>query len=196
MFNKDATRDPQDNASYQFDRYLLFKDAFIPWHEYDHPQYGKIEIGGFKKNFGRAHPGFLLESDAHRNMAFTIYHCHHTPKLSIDSVIEKDLGDGLKQVTAIISNSRLMPTHSNQDLKYKIERPDLITLSGVKVVASMIVENADLNISSEQRTNPETINVRNIPGLGTVTVRWIVQGSGMYTITVDSKKGGTTSRTR
>ena len=196
MFNKDATRDPQDNASYQFDRYLLFKDAFIPWHEFDHPQYGKIEIGGFKKNFGRAHPGFLLESDAHRNMAFTIYHCHNTPKLSIDSVIEKDLGDGLKQVTAIISNSRLMPTHSNQDLKYKIERPDLITLSGAKVVASMIVENADLNISSEQRTNPETINVRNIPGLGTITVRWIVQGSGSYTVTVDSKKGGTASKTR
>ena len=196
MFNKDATRDPQDNASYQFDRYLLFKDAFIPWHEFDHPQYGKIEIGGYKKNFGRAHPGFLLESDAHRNMAFTIYHCYHTPRLTIDSISEKDLGDGLKQVTAIISNSRLMPTHSNQDLKYKIERPDLITLSGAKVVASMIVENADLNISSEQKTNPETINVRNIPGLGTVTVRWIVQGSGKYTITVDSKKGGTTSRTR
>jgi len=196
MFNKDATRDPQDNASYQFDRYLLFKDAFIPWHEFDHPQYGKIEIGGYKKNFGRAHPGFLLESDAHRNMAFTIYHCYHTPRLTIDSISEKDLSDGLKQVTAIISNSRLMPTHSNQDLKYKIERPDLITLSGAKVIASMIVENADLNISSEQKTNPETINVRNIPGLGTVTVRWIVQGSGTYTITVDSKKGGTTSKTR
>jgi hypothetical protein len=196
MFNKDATRDPQDNASYQFDRYLLFKDAFIPWHEFDHPQYGKIEIGGYKKNFGRAHPGFLLESDAHRNMAFTIYHCYHTPRLTIDSISEKDLGDGLKQVTAIISNSRLMPTHSNQDLKYKIERPDLITLSGAKVVASMIVENADLNISSEQKTNPETINVRNIPGLGTVTVRWIVQGSGGYTITVDSKKGGTTSKAK
>ncbi|HYE54583.1 MAG TPA: M14 family metallopeptidase, partial [Chitinophagaceae bacterium] len=101
MFNKDATRDPQDNASYQFDRFLLFKDAFIDWHEYDHPQYGKIEIGGFKKNFGRAHPGFLLESDAHRNMAFTIYHCYHTPKLQIDTIMEKDLGDGLKEVTAV-----------------------------------------------------------------------------------------------
>jgi hypothetical protein len=196
MFNKDATRDPQDNAAYQFDRYLLFKDAFIPWHEYDHPQYGKIEIGGFKKNFGRAHPGFLLESDAHRNMAFTIYHCHHTPKLNVDTIIEKDLGDGLKQVTAIISNSRLMPTHSNQDLKYKIERPDQVTLSGAKVVASMIVDNADLNITTEQKNNPETINVRNIPGLGAVTVRWIVQGSGKYTVSVDSRKGGIVSKTK
>jgi hypothetical protein len=196
MFNKEATRDPQDNASFQFDRYLLFKDAFIDWHEYEHPQYGKIEIGGFKKNFGRAHPGFLLESDAHRNMSFTIYHSYHTPKLTVDTLMEKDLGDGLKQVTAIISNSRLMPTHSSQDLKYKIERPDIISLTGAKVLAGMIVENADLNITAEQKTTPEAISVRNIPGLGTVTVRWIIQGTGKYTVTVDSRKGGTTSKSK
>lgn len=196
FFNKDATRDPQDNASFNFDRYLLFKDAFVDWHEFDHPQYGKIEIGGFKKNFGRAHPGFLLESDAHRNMSFTIYHCFHTPKLNIDTLIEKDLGGGLREVTAVVSNSRLMPTHSSQDLKFKIERPDIISLTGANVVAGMIVENADLNITTEQKTDPANISVRNIPGLGVVKVRWIVQGSGKYTVTVDSRKGGQVSRSR
>lgn len=196
MFNKDATRDPQDNSSFQFDRFLLFQDAFINWHEYDHPQYGKIEIGGFKKNFGRAHPGFLLESDAHRNMAFTIYHCYHTPKLQIDTIMEKDLGDGLKEVTARISNQRLMPTHSSHDLKFKIERPDYITLRGGNVIASMIVDNADLNITTEQKNNPQTIQVQNIPGLDKVTVRWIVQGTGKYTVVVDSKKGGTVIKSK
>jgi hypothetical protein len=150
----------------------------------------KIEIGGFKKNFGRAHPGFLLESDAHRNMAFTIYHAYHTPLLNVDTVTEKDLGNGLKEVTAVISNSRIMPTHSSHDLKYKIERPDYISISGAKVVAGMIVENADLNITTEQTSNPEKIEVANIPGLSTVTVRWVVQGSSKYSISVDSKKGG------
>jgi hypothetical protein len=196
FYFKDATRDPQDNTSFQFDRYSLFGDAFVNWHAFDHPQYGKIEIGGFKKNFGRAHPGFLLESDAHRNMSFTIYHCYHTPKLSIDTLIEKDLGDGLKQVTAIISNSRLMPTHSSQDLKYKIERADYITLTGATAVAGMVVDNADLNITTEQKTDPASIAVKNIQGLGVVTVRWIIQGSGKYTVTVDSRKGGTVSRSK
>jgi len=40
---------------------LLFEDAFVPWQEVDHPVYGKVEIGGFDKNFGRTHPGFLLD---------------------------------------------------------------------------------------------------------------------------------------
>lgn len=191
LFNRE-----NENASYQFDRWLLFKDAFVDWHEYIHPDYGKIEIGGFKKNFGRTHPGFLLESDAHRNMAFTIYHAYHTPNLSIDTVIEKDLGDGLKELTAVISNKRLIPTHSSQDLKFKIERPDIISLTGAKVLAGMIVDNVDLNISTEQNNDPANMMVRNIPGLGFVTVRWIVQGAGKYTVTVDSRKGGTVSRAK
>jgi hypothetical protein len=172
------------------------QDAFVPWHEYNHPQYGKIEIGGFKKNFGRAHPGFLMQSDAHRNMAFTIYHGYQTPKLSVDTIKEKDLGDGLKEVTAVVTNSRIIPTHSNQDLIYKIERPDYISLSGVKVLAGMLVDNADLNLTTEQKTRPETVLVKNIPGMSSVTVRWIIQGNEKYTITVDSKKGGTVSRTK
>ncbi|MEP7164276.1 MAG: M14 family metallopeptidase [Ferruginibacter sp.] len=196
MFNKDPALDTQGNANYQFDRYLLFKDAFVDWHEFNHPQYGKIEIGGFKKNFSRAHPGFLLESDAHRNMAFTIYHCYHTPKLQVDSIMEKDLGDGLKEITAVISNQRLMPTHSSQDLKYKIERPDRISLTGLKVIAGMVVNNVDLNISTEQKNDPQTIEVQNIPGLDKVIIRWIVQGNGKYTITVDSRKGGSQSRSK
>lgn len=194
MYNSDATRDANDNTSFQFDRYLLFKDAFVEWHAYDHPQYGKIEIGGFKKNFSRMHPGFLLESDAHRNMAFTIYHAYHTPKLEIDTIMEKDLGAGLKEVTAIIGNKRLMPTHSSQDIKYKIERPDHISINGARVIAGMTVDNRNPIATVEQKSDPQTIEVDNIPGLGQVTVRWIIQGNAKYTISVDSRKGGLVSR--
>jgi hypothetical protein len=196
MFNTDATRELNDETTFKFDRLLLFKDAFVEWHPYNHPQFGPIEIGGFKKNFTRMHPGFLLESDAHRNMAFTVYHAYHTPKLEIDSIVEKDLGDGLKEVTAIIGNKRLMPTHSSQDLKFKIERPDYITLTGAKVIAGMTVDNRNPAATEEQRNDPQTIEVDNIPGLGQVTVRWIIQGNTQYTITADSRKGGVVSKTK
>ena len=110
--------------------------------------------------------------------------------------MEKDLGDGLKEITAVISNKRIIPTHSNQDLIYKIERPDQVSLTGATVVAGMVVENRDLNVTTEQRTNPSVINIRNIPGMGTVTTRWIVQGGGKYTVTVDSRKGGVVSKAK
>jgi len=188
-YHKNAGRGNQDEEM-NVDRYLTFGDAFVNWEEYDHPQFGKIEIGGFKKNFGRAHPGFLLEQDAHRNMAFTVYHGYHTPKLSVSDVQEKDLGGGLKEITATIYNERLMPTHSSQDLKHNIERPDYVTIKGAKVVTGMVVDDADFNKVKEQKLNPEKIQVRNIPGMDAVKVRWIVNGSNKYSITVDSAKGG------
>jgi len=195
MYNKPSDRNSQ-SEQYSFDRNLLFNDAFVNWKAFKHPQYGDIEIGGFKKSFGRLHPGFLLESDAHRNMAFTLYHAYHTPKLSVEEISEKDLGAGLKEVTAVIANKRLMPTHSSQDLKYKIEVPDLVSLKGAKVIAGMIVTNRDLNITVEQKNDPENIKVPNIPGNGTVTVRWIIQNAEKYLVNVDSKKGGFASKTK
>ena len=57
------------------------------------------------------------------------------------------------------------------------------------------MENADLDITTEQKNDPATVAISNIPGLGTVTARWIVQGSG-YTVTVDSRKGGVVGRAK
>jgi hypothetical protein len=191
MFNK---QNGGQEESYEFDKSLLFGDAIVEWKEYNHPQFGKIEVGGVKKNFGRADPGFLLESDAHRNMAFCIYHAYSMPKLVVEEISEKSLGGDLTEVTVVITNKRMMPTHASQDLKFKIERPDYITLEGAKVIAGMIVEDRDMNEAREQKTNPATLSVENIPGLGSVTVRWIVNGSKNYTIKVDSRKGGVTVR--
>ena len=182
------------NTSYNFDKDLQFYDGFTQWKKFNHPIYGEVEIGGFKKNFGRATPGFMLEEEAHRNMAFTFYHAFHMPRLTVADIKVKKLKSGLKEVTAYIKNDRLMPTHASQDLKYKITRPDFISISGVEVVAGMIVNDEDFNVTTEQKVNPEKLKVRNIPGNSVVKVRWIVKGNAKFTVTVDSEKGGIISQ--
>lgn len=213
MFN-DSTNSDQ----YEFDRLLLFGDAFIPWQKINHPLYGEVEIGGFTKNFGRTHPGFLLEADAHRNAAFCIYNAYQLPKLEIKDIRVKNLPGGLKEVTATIENTRIIPTHSGNNIRFKIDPPNYVYIDGGSVVAGMIVENADLNITSEQKKNPQRLEIPNIPGyLGSglaggpgggfmgggfgggssssnrVTVKWIIKGGSKYTIRVESVKGGRAS---
>jgi hypothetical protein len=112
----------------------------------------------------------------------------------VDSVTTKSLGGGLTEVTAIITNSRIVPTHTAQDLEHKISRPDYITLAGRKVLAGFRVTNPLQDIAEEQKHHPERIEVDNIPGRSTVTVRWIVSGNGAMTITADSEKGGVSAR--
>jgi hypothetical protein len=168
----------------------LFEDAFVEWTPFNHPTFGEIEVGGFKRNYSRANPGFLLESDAHRNMAFTLFHAYQTPKLVIENVEEKTLGGGMKEITATIANKRMIPTHSGNDIAKRINRPDYAIISGPEVLAGMIVINKDLNITKEQPYSPDRLEIENIPGMGVAIVRWIVEGNREIQIMVDSEKGG------
>jgi hypothetical protein len=212
MFNDTANTD-----EYEFDRLLLFEDAFIPWQKFNHPVYGEVEIGGFSKNFGRMHPGFLLEEDAHRNAAFCIFNAYQLPKLVVSDIKVKNLPGGLKEVTATIENKRMIPTHSASNLKFKIDPPDYIYLDGGTVLAGMIVEDPDLNINTEQKKNPQRMEISSIQGIlsGTgsgggggsrggsgradatassrVTIKWIVKGGSKFTVRVESVKGGRAS---
>ncbi|MBK7712239.1 MAG: peptidase M14 [Bacteroidales bacterium] len=185
--------DTTKNDPYEFDKLLLFEDSFIPWQKVSHPVYGEIEVGGFGKNFGRLHPGFMLETDAHRNAAFCIYNAFQSPKLEITDVKVRKIPGGLQEVTATIENTRMLPTHSGNNLKFKIDPPDYISLEGGTVIAGMIVEDKDNNINREQKKNPGRLEIRNIPGYSHVDVKWIVKGSGNYAIKAESVKGGVTS---
>lgn len=174
----------------RFNTLLLMGEAMVEWTEVDHPQYGKVEVGGTKKNFGRVEPGFMLQSDAHRNMMFTLYQTSQMPLVRVDSVTTRSLGGGLTEVTAVVLNEKLAPTHTQQDLENRITRPDRVTLTGGRVIAGFIVDNALTGDATEQKREPATVLVRNIPGNGLVRVRWIVSGTGPFTVTADSEKGG------
>jgi hypothetical protein len=194
-FSKPAANEGRyDDVQSRFDRLLLMKESFVPWTKVKHPQFGDIEVGGFKKNFGRVEPGFLLEMDAHRNMMFTLYQTDQMPLVEVDSIQTRALGGGLTEVTAIVANRRLAPTHTQQDVENRLNRPDWVSLSGGSVVAGFVVVDPLANVTAEQKRNPTRINVTNIPGNGIVTVRWIVQGNGPFTVSVDSQKGGSHSK--
>ena len=183
-----------DTPEYRFDRLLLMGEAFVAWKPFEHPQYGMIEIGGTKKNFGRVEPSFLLAADAHRNMAFSLYQASQMPRVRVDSIRMRTLGEGLTEVTARVANTRLVPTHTQQDVENRITRPDWITLSGGDALAAFVVTDPLQNVATEQRLHPARIDVPNVPGMGTVTVRWIARGAGPFTVTVDSQKGGVDRR--
>ena len=175
---------------YAFDRTLLFGEGIIDWKPFDHPQFGKIEIGGATKNYTRLNPSFLIEEMAHRNMAFTILHAWHMPQLVVQRVDTRPIAGGLTEVTATVANTRVIPTHSDWDVKNKITRPDWITLSGGTILSGSVVTDRNLGLADEQKHRPDRVAVPTIPGQGYVKVRWVVRGGGPFKVTVDSEKGG------
>jgi hypothetical protein len=174
-----------------FDKYLLFNDAYVDWQPFKHPQYGDIEIGGPKKNYIRNHPGFMLEEDLHRNMAFAVYNAYQTPQLEFSDIKIDKIDTEHALITVSVFNSRIMPTHSEFDWKNKIIAPDYLTIDGVEVVSGMTVQNKDLGLFTEQKHQPAQIEITAINGMQKITVQWLVKGElSKANIQVKSIKGG------
>ncbi|OHB71336.1 MAG: hypothetical protein A2V70_15080 [Planctomycetes bacterium RBG_13_63_9] len=188
-----ANRDEEQQA---FDKYVLLGEGTVPWKEVDHPQFGKVEVGGLKKSWGRQPPSFLLEEECHRNMAFTLYHADQMPQVAIQSVQARAKRPGLVEVTAVVANRKLTPTHSAVDLKHKITPPDVVTIEGegIRVVMGMAAFDRFFRKAKEQPLRPECLRIDGIRGMGAVYVRWLVEGEGPYRVTVRSIKGGSDRR--
>ncbi len=180
-----------------FDDFLEFGDQFVEWAEFDHPTYGKVEMGGWKKLSNRVNPRFLSMELFHRNMAFTLYHADQMPLMSMaEPTVEKLSGD-LYKVRVDVRNERLMPTILERAQDNRVVRPDLLSLSGAEVIAAGWVANKfqpgpTRQIDQEQL---ERIMIRSgHPGRTTKTVEYLVRGTGDITLKYDSVKGGSVER--
>lgn len=185
-----------DETQQTFNKYLLLDEGFVKWHEVDHPQYGKVEVGGATKNWLRQPPSFLLEEECHRNMAFSLYCADQLPLVKVQRVDIEDLGDGIRQVTAVIENDRICPTHSAADVKRKITPPDEVSIygDGIEVVLGLTAAEPFFREPKEQKKNPQTLKFDTIAGRDVVYVRWLIEAEGPVEVRVRSVKGGAHSR--
>ena len=170
----------------------------VKWHVFNHPTFGKIEIGGTKKEWGRTPPSFLLEEECHRNMAFTLYHAGQMPRLSIRDVEVSKIDEGLFKVWLTIENSRLIPTRTSEDVKNHISAPDTVTMTGtdIRVISAGRITDRFFKRVEAVKRRPERIELDSIEGMGAARVQFIVSGRGNFTIRVDSAKGGQISTDR
>ena len=183
-----------------FDDFLEFGDQYVEWTEYEHPVYGTVEMGGWKKTRGRIPPRFMNEELSHRNMAFTLYNADQMPKIGIgETQVEKISGD-VYRVRVDISNDRLIPTITGRAAANNVVRPDLLTATGpnMEIISAGRVTNKFKPGATEliDQNDLSRIMFRSgQPGNETRTIEYLLRGSGEVTFSYDSVKGGTAETT-
>ena len=187
-----------------FDDYLEFGDQYVEWKEFEHPEYGTVEMGGrWKKTQGRVPPRFMNEELCHRNMAFALYQADEMPMMKMGENRVEKIGNGIYKVWVEFSNPKVAPTITEKAAQNNVVRPDLLTFAGDMEIISAGWVNDPL---TDEYLNPITreidqkdlkrIMIRNgHPGKTSRTIQYIVKGSGKANITYDSVKGGTISTT-
>jgi hypothetical protein len=187
-------------ADLYFDDFLEFGDQYVEWAAYDHPQFGKVEMGGWKKTQGRVPPRFMNEELCHRNMAFSLYQADEMPLMKAGEATAEALGGGVHRVRVELTNAKLTPTILAKAAENNVVRPDLLTVTGqgIEVLSAGWVRDrfrpgATQLIDQKQLSR---ILVRNgHPGRTTRVIEYIVKGTGPMTVSYDSLKGGRATAT-
>lgn len=88
-------------------------EGVFEWTPFDHPDFGRVDIGGLNPKFVIQNPPIhLLGEECVNVSAFLTKLGLSTPKLTIPSVRVSEAGEGLFRVVAEVSNAGYLPTSS------------------------------------------------------------------------------------
>ncbi|MFZ5518165.1 MAG: M14 family metallopeptidase [Candidatus Zhuqueibacterota bacterium] len=201
--------DTQEEREF-FDKYIDMQNIFIPMHDINHPQLGKVTIDRDEtKLSGRVPPTWLLEELCHRNMAFCLLHAYEMPLPVIKELSYEKLANNLFKLNVSIYNERLMPTMSAAAIERKVQRPDQLSIDGnVKVMAAGLnkasrfssvpaqfrryfLEAEDSDVTLIDQKDLKNLKLtRGIPGNAEVQYEFLVEGGGKVQVKLDCQKGG------
>jgi murein tripeptide amidase MpaA len=100
-------------------------DAYIPWYNFEHPQLGMVELGGWNEMYTwRNPPPALIGAEAKRNLPFAVALGNMLPHLSIKSLQVKPLGNQDFHIELVVENNGFLPSYTSvQSKKRKAVRP-------------------------------------------------------------------------
>lgn len=192
-----GNREEQQMKLLEWNDRELEGDAFIDWIEFDHPQLGKVEIGGWKKKFlTRNPPEKFLEREIDKVMYFPIRCAELLPKLTItNSDIQRTSGK-IHKVKVTVSNNGALPTYvmkhakdigSTGNVEVTLELDEKMRLIKGNKFDKVDLEGYLYKQIAASRREREIIGIKS-----NKTLTWIVEVSkpGKITIQLSSYRAG------
>jgi len=105
-------------------------DAYIEWQPYEHPQLGKIELGGWNNMYSWRNPPLdFTEAEVKKHYPFILTLGDLLPHLSIHSLNFDKIGENKFHLNLVVENSGFLPSYTSQQSKSrKSSRPVRVEL--------------------------------------------------------------------
>ncbi len=166
-------------------------EGFEDWEEFDHPQIGRVEIGGWKFKYTWQNPPIsYLEETVHKNALFLFAHASLSPLIDVNYNVEEINGNF--KIELIVINKGFLPTYvSKQALNRKVIRQNRIHIEcdACELVAS---KNKITFPHLEGRSNKMRASV--FGGFSQEDQKWkynfVIHGKGRVNIKVITAKAG------
>ncbi|NNM06079.1 MAG: hypothetical protein HKO65_13400 [Gemmatimonadetes bacterium] len=135
-YNGENDRNIWSKALLDYQETAFDGEIFVPWRDYDHPDLGRGQIGGWVATYvgGNALPGPSLEHVAEVHWQFELFKAGLLPKLEITDASAETLsssgGTRIVKVTATVENTGQLATHRSGGERLAGNRQDAIWLLG------------------------------------------------------------------
>jgi murein tripeptide amidase MpaA len=98
--------------------------GYVDWYEFEHPQLGRVELGGWDVLYAwRNPPPEFLEKEVALFPDWLVWHLLISPKLEIYEATVEPLGDALYKVRLVVQNTGWLPTYiTKKALEKKLVR--------------------------------------------------------------------------
>lgn len=194
-------RDPPEEAQLRMlawnDRELA-GEGFSAWTPFEHPQLGRVEIGGWKTKFTTQNPPpGLLAAECEKLARFALSHASTAPRLEARLETE-ELSPGLRRVELVVENAGYLPTNVTRiALDKRLVKPALAEIKlpegGTLISGDAEVELGHLAgrsaLAGNKWKNPAFFD--GLPSDYARRVVWVVRGEGALEVGVYAERAGT-----
>ena len=99
--------------------------AFVDWYPFEHPEVGRVELGGWDlMNFWANVPFDRLEAEVAPHADLALFHLLVSPLLEVHSLEVEGVGDGAWRIRLVLLNSGWLPTNvTEKAMERKAVRP-------------------------------------------------------------------------
>lgn len=103
---------------------VLGGEGFVDWYPYDHPQLGRLELGGWNSFASWVNPPLkFLEKEISLFPEWVTWHLLISPRLALRTADVESIGEGAYRVRLVVENTGWLPTYvTKKAVEKKVSR--------------------------------------------------------------------------
>jgi murein tripeptide amidase MpaA len=176
----------------------LGSDGFVSWRSFDHPQLGRVELGGWKTKFTAQNPPpQFLRAECKKLTRFALAHASTAPRLQT-RLDAQELSQGLRRIELVVENTGYLPTQvtkvaTDKELARPVEARIELPQGASLVSGEQEVELGHLAGRSALAGNrwKSPAFFEGLPSDYASRTVWVVRGEGSIEIEVRGGRAGT-----
>ena len=172
-------------------------EGFVEWTATEHPQLGRVEIGGWKSKFTFQNPPpHLLKAECENLTSFALAHAQTAPRLTAELKAE-EMAPGIRRLELTVENAGFLPTNVTRiAADKKLVKPVAVELTlpnGTELISgkreTKLGHLAGRSALLGSRWKQATF-FNGLPSDYARRAEWVVRGEGSVEVEVRSEKAG------